>query len=861
MGERIILAPGANGQELLKNLAMHGVMSFNLRIMAAGELARLALMRSGIPVTEDFASASEETAIIAEAVKTGKYFGNATYSDVKQISLAIRRMRSLAAADESFALEQALGRGTFTEKNAALLSVYRRYQELLAEKNRIDTIGLIRKAIALCGKIDAEFITLDEYPLKPIEQELLHKLAETSVRMSLKELYKAKEVPLCIDSISDCYGAPNEVEAIIADIYKNRTLDSCTVAVTDPQTYGQLFFDYALRYDLPVTFGCGIPIHNSYPAKLLTIYYHWMTDGFFGAVALAEMLDSSAFDRRKLAELYPEKGEAFIWRRYKEIACALRFTNDKAVNDARLADYKKTVTGDETQYVPFLEVLAGELALPAEEFIYKYAYIRRGSKSNSETLLTMLDSAAASAIYDELKIIRASGAGTATEDMIRNVLRKSVAAAGSEAGKVYVTGIAGALPAVRENLYVAGLSANKYPGSPKENYLLLDEDLEHFGKGAERMTSQGMIEQKRADLFALVRLASSLNAKIFLSYAGMNVSELKHDNPSSLVYELFREAKGDNATSKELEDATKKIDYFAPEISDSRKIGEAYNNGVDIRQRPAGAPAGSIGSDSYALKKEYSPSALSTFFNCPRQFMLSYIIGLPQPDDYDPFEVIPSTDAGKLAHSLMEELANSGMSEEEFLKRAGEVFDRYLMQNPPLVPEKAAGEREQFLDMMQNAYKMDPKCEVPLKEEDIHSKHESGVKLHGFPDRIEKTADGTYRVVDFKTGRSLGHVQDDIDTCLQTVIYAYLMEKNGFKISGTEYRYLRLNETVTCKYDDEMKDKLTVKLNEFKEKLETADYPVSEFAISRTKDDPDPCKYCKYGMICGKPQKGGPEDE
>ncbi len=861
MGERIILAPGANGQELLKNLAMHGVMSFNLRIMGAGELARLALMRSGIPVTEELVSASEEAAIIAEAVKTEKYFGNATYSDVKQITQAVRRMRSLAAEDEETAVEQALCKGTFKDKNAALISVYRKYMELLAEKKRIDAIGLIRKAIAKCGKINAEFITLDEYPLKPIEQELLRKLSENYVCMSLKELYKADTIPLGIDSISNCYGAPNEVETIIADIYKNRTLDTCTVAVTDPQTYGQLFFDYALRYDLPVTFGCGIPIHNSYPAKLLTIYYHWMTDGFFGAAALAEMLDSSAFDCRKLDELYPEKGEDFEWRSYKEIAYALRFTNDKAVNDARLADYKKTVTGDEAQYVPFLEVLAGELALPAEEFIYKYAYIRRGSNTNSEALLTMLDCASASAIYDELKIIRASGAGTATEDMIRNVLKKSVASASSEAGKVYVVGIAGALTAVRENLYVAGLSANKYPGAPKENYLLLDEDLENFGEHAERMTSQGVIEQKKADLFALVRLASALKAKIFLSYAGLNVSELKRDNPSSLVYELFREVKGDNATSKELENATKKIDYFGPEISASRKIGEAYNNGIVIRQRAAGSPAEGTGSDNYALKKEYSPSALSVFFNCPRQFMLGHIIGLPQPDDYDPFEVIPASDAGTLAHSLMEELANSGMSEEEFLKRAGEAFDRYLLQNPPLVPEKAVGEREQFLDMMQNAYEMDPKFEVVLKEEDIHSEHESGVKLHGFPDRIEKMTDGTYRVVDFKTGRKLMHTQDDIDTCLQTVIYAYLMEKKGFKISGTEYRYLRLNETVTCKYDDEMKTKLTVKLNEFKEKLETADYPISELAISRTKDDPDPCKYCKYGMICGKPQKGGLEDE
>lgn len=58
MKEKIILAPGANGTELTKSMAMHGVNCFNIRICGASELARLLLMRSGIPIREDFVSAS-----------------------------------------------------------------------------------------------------------------------------------------------------------------------------------------------------------------------------------------------------------------------------------------------------------------------------------------------------------------------------------------------------------------------------------------------------------------------------------------------------------------------------------------------------------------------------------------------------------------------------------------------------------------------------------------------------------------------------------------------------------------------------------------------------------------------------------
>ena len=66
-----------------------------------------------------------------------------------------------------------------------------------------------------------------------------------------------------------------------------------------------------------------------------------------------------------------------------------------------------------------------------------------------------LDIAASNAIYEELKVIRTSGVEQATEDMILNVLKMGVASARSEEGKLYVTGIDGALSSVREGSPVA----------------------------------------------------------------------------------------------------------------------------------------------------------------------------------------------------------------------------------------------------------------------------------------------------------------------------------------------------------------------------------------------------------------------
>ncbi len=872
MKERIILAPGIHGTELIRNLALQGVPSFNVKVCGAAELARMALLRSGIPVQGKFINNREETAYVAKAIKGETYFGRPTYQDIRSLTDAIRRMRSLVTVpEEEPEITRIMSQGIFTEKNQAILSVYRKYLQYTGEDHAADRISLIRQAIAQAERMDTEFIVLEEYPLNPLEQALLdHLSGGLATFTDMISLFGKEKKPVKLSLIRNCYGASNEVEMILTDIYGNKQLDQCTVAVADNTTYGQLFFDYALLYDLPVTIGCGIPIINSNPAKLVVLYYQWMTQGFFSAASVEEMLDSPVFDQEKLYALFPDV-QYFSQRVFRNILGSIRFTDDRETNEKRLNDYIRALAEEEEiaeqtdlkdaadlkkkkRCIPALRVMAEELALPPEEFVMKYARIRKDTGTNAGRLLMTMDTAAVKAIYEELKVIRNSGVEQDKEDILRDVLKLSVSAAQSEEGKIFVTGINGAPACMRRNLYIAGLSASKYPGSPKEDYLLLDEDLKLFGEKALEMTSEGRIARKKERLYSLVRLASSLETNVYLSYSGLNVSELKKDNPSSLIFELFREEHGVNTTAKELEEQIKKVDYFEPSISVTRNIGKAYNQGKIIMPKPSlPAPETETG---WNLDKAYSPTALGTFFDCPRRFMLRYILGIPEPDDDKPFEVISAAASGTLAHTLMENLGSTWMSPEEFRELSAEYFDRYIAENPPLIKDSVPAVREEFLEMMRTAYEMDPHRIIVLDEEDIHCTHESGVKIHGYPDRVEKLEDDSVLIVDFKTGRQVVHVQDDISTCLQIVIYAYLMEKKGFNVSGGEFRYIRNGETVSCKYDTEMKGQLLGMLQVFRDHMIAGDFPVAQ-----PKEDNDPCKYCKYAKVCGKETEGVMNDE
>lgn len=857
MKQRIILALGLNGNELIKNLALHGVNCFNTKIVGAGELARIALMRSGITISEYFLDSNDELSIIAKAVEGDTYFDkNTSYADLCNLDSAIKRMRCLIAEqDEYSSLKEILSKGTFTEKNNALFKVYERYMQIIEENNYIDAVSLIRKAIAECNSIDAEFIVLEEYPINPLATELLKKLSGGKYScVCIKSLFNAADAPLKISSFKNCYGTSNEVETILSDIYSGKKLDECTVAVTNPSIYGQLFFDYALIYDIPMTFGCGIPIINSNPAKLLSLYYQWTTTGFFGADALKKMIFSKCFNRARLMESLPEPEEGFRWSSFYRYLGDICFTDNKAENHEKFEAFCKAVKEEEpyipkdeskeyAEYcrkvmcIPFLEVMADELALPAENYISKYAYIRHDDSKVSTKMLTSLDISSASVIYNELFTIRESGAVQNEKDVITNILKMTVMSQRSTPGHLHITNIDKAICSIRKNLYIAGLSSSMYPGSPKENYLLLDTDLDLFGEGGKAQKSGERVERKIKILLLLAELASNIGSEINVSYSGLNVAELKRDNASSLIYELYSRTSGAGTSFEDLEKAITRVEYFEPSISASRLVGNAYIEGKNIIKPEREADDSKYG---WNLDKAYSPTVLETFFACPRRFMLNQILGISEPDETDPTEVMSAKDIGTLAHTLMEHLSDDNPSLAEFLALSEDFFDRTLDEHPPLIPDKVDAARTEFLEMMENAYNSDPHRQVVLKEEGIRCEHSVGVKLHGFPDRVEMLDDGTVLIVDFKTKRKIEHVEDDFASCFQIIVYAYLMESLGYKVSGGEFRYLRLGQTVKCKYDEQMKNQLEFALTQFKEAMLEGSFPCSE----------GNCTYCKFAGNC-----------
>ncbi len=844
MAEKYLVTSELNGVELLRSLALRGKNSFGFRVVSAVELAETALIRCGVVPDGKRVSLNEQQFVIGGLMSRVDYFSGAfLFGDAVRLTETLNDMRMRFAADESAGLHSALLQGEFADKNTALLEVYDRYTEWLAENGRVDDICLIRFALERAGAVAGEYLIPEGFELSPLEEALVSLVSGGKVeRVSLEDLFGvSSSSSLRMDSLVEVYGSVNEVDRVIRDIYDSGTpLDRCVVAVTDPAVYGQLFYDVAMEKGVPIAFGCGVSVTDSYPAGLLSLWKQWNETGFHGVDALQAMVFSDTFDRSVLLDLLnqgrtEEEGQVNL-RRLTELAGSMQLGLDEHANEERVAAWEATLSesSEDLVFVEPLRRLGWELALSCDLFLKKYANIRK------HTVGGPLDKSSLNAIQDVLSLARRFSGPFSMEDMIPIALAQTVGGESAMPGKLFVTSVGEALSSLRDHLYILGLSADKFPGKPRENALMLDSDWELLPSPETAPTSRRRVKGTLDRMTMLVRLAASLNVDVHVYWPDYDPAALKELIPSSMIYRLSDECSG---FRKEVEG------YFPSTYSEAYAIGKLYLKDEQV------APVAEVkelttdaGVDPEL--REWSPTAIDAWFGCKRSFLYKYILHLDVREEDDPMVIISPLEMGNLAHHLMEILAAERPDEEKFRSLAASMLDDYLISRPPMDSHAAEIAKDRFVRMMDSAWKEDPGREVVLYEKELHGVHPCGLKLEGRPDRVEADGNGKYIVVDFKTGRKVAQERNDPKSCRQALIYAWILQQSGRLPAYCEYRYLQLSRDrdVMCETNPLTMGQLDEDLSLFYNGLKSGDFAPEDGYGNKCKKDT--CDHCSYQAVC-----------
>ena len=285
----------------------------------------------------------------------------------------------------------------------------------------------------------------------------------------------------------------------------------------------------------------------------------------------------------------------------------------------------------------------------------------------------------------------------------------------------------------------------------------------------------------------------------------------------------------------------------------------------------------------------FSASRLERFAKCPQEYFFKYLLRLEPPEETecDPNVWLDPLQKGRLLHTLFERFMGglAAIGETPSSNRHGEaqkaLAEALIEQTRAIIPPPSESvfsyEVQELLtccriflameaawDGAQPIYfelgfgngKVNPAPLAELPPVALSLPSGRRIQLRGSIDRVDRLSDGTYRVLDYKTGKSKyysGKAYVDGGRQLQHVLYALALEHiltaQGLepKPIVSEYGYLfptLRGEGERCIHTTEQRSAPLSLLEDMFGAMEAGLFPVAE--------DGKLCPYCDYLEVCGR---------
>lgn len=247
-----------------------------------------------------------------------------------------------------------------------------------------------------------------------------------------------------------------------------------------------------------------------------------------------------------------------------------------------------------------------------------------------------------------------------------------------------------------------------------------------------------------------------------------------------------------------------------------------------------------------------SASSTRTYLQCPLKFRYQVVDGMSEP----PTE---ATVKGTVVHQALEDLftlppgLRNQKSAQELLPQA---WEKTLGSNPEAdqlfsdesLLEQARIDTEELLAnyfLLEHPENLAPRA----MERFVDSRLDSGVLLRGIIDRIDESADGELRVVDYKTGRAPSPRFTN-EALFQMRFYALLLQQTWRLPKRLQLLYLRSVQALTLDPDAKDIAKFQLDIEDLWRRIQS-DALAGEFRTQKSRL----CDWCAFQHIC--PAFGG----
>lgn len=244
-----------------------------------------------------------------------------------------------------------------------------------------------------------------------------------------------------------------------------------------------------------------------------------------------------------------------------------------------------------------------------------------------------------------------------------------------------------------------------------------------------------------------------------------------------------------------------------------------------------------------------SASKITTYQRCPLQFKYRYVLHVPERP------AMP-LDKGRIVHKALEDMGRGLVGAEDAIRAAQGEMERVRCSHAERDYEHA---RPALETAIRNYVAWEEASPVRPQKTAVEEKFEmtiGGVRYTGKIDRVESYPDGTYRIIDFKTGSSNITIrsikQDGADRTIrepQACIYAHAAEKKyGSPPAKFVFVYVEQgssrNGCTTREYDLDVES-----LQNGIRAIEECTQNILDEEFD-AKPDRQTCRWCPYRHIC-----------
>ena len=771
--EKILFSNSFNQTEYLRTLAKYNKNTFGLRVLNEIEICFFILGHANKMPDGNFISSNEEDYIYYGELSAGDYH------DAQNIRIAIDSYRDSVNEDILESLDKNLS-NDFLDKKNLIKDTYKAYRDYKQKHHLYDKNDLINYVINSGIKLDIECSYYKEYDITSAFLKLLETVFSNVKAISLLDDFNKKEKDI---HFMKAYGKVCECDYIFSEIQKY-PLDECQIVLTSKEDALEVI-KTAEMLDIPFTSSLGIPVIST-NAGILLNYLFKLEDMSYGIDGYQALFNSKAFNSDIFKQMIPTtvKNVERYFNEFIKYAGWLRLNFASQEKDIPVQLYEPNMAA---MLVKLQQLLAQGRAGFIKEVIM-------GPLSpNDENVIAAIEAIEAANSKYHIDV----------DKVLKDLLTSSINQKISQSGHLFITRIDSAISSLRPHTFIIGLDSS-FPGGPKDNYLIFDD--EYVKTGSNYYNSKEIVHRKETILRTLIDASKD----IYLTYPYFESASLDDNNPSSTFFDLYP---GDIAKcpSYGFNDLKLSINKEVYQARLANKIININNQPVTINYDP-----------KELLAKKYTPSVFHSFFEEDNRlsFLLSAILDINVIEEDDPYTIISSNDRGTLIHALMEGFQKDQVSWPIFLKRAEEEFNNFLLKKPAMITSSIAREKADYLRIIENLYKDDPGNKFIAAEEYLLGQI-NGITFGGLFDRIEKDKMGKYILVDYKTGHKVIHIKDDVVSCIQGLIYGYLInhnpayQKRGIVISRIEFRYPDSRDIIPISFNPTNEKELIARIDEF----------------------------------------------